>query len=396
MEALQDTVILRNQDQSLRNNKLGRSQTQTTQPVGSNGRPQLHLPHRSLSEDSNRVATPEKTKSSKSKSGKKGSIHADVIDRLDFSGVGPMFHHDGPFDACAPSRNRHQTKAPMAAWSVAPDGTPITSPEVKVQPVAQTYMPQPPPRKNVDAIAEAWGIHEPEPYEDFSAGGGHINDYRQNHTPTSTISKRSNHDDVQQSARRPNRKGSVPPPQPIFVPEADEEISTQISPVSSSPGGGMKRSKSLMHRIRKMREMPNVPVNNDELSNDGYEGPPSPAANRPTHRSQNSFLGRFGRSTNGNGNGREYTGSPPVDDETYVYIDYPKDKQLPKPPLGSSGFSPKNDVDGDSRANYISQGSNRSPGGGGGGGGVGSDGGALDDRKRNLLKIVGKAVTGQK
>jgi hypothetical protein len=277
----------------------------------------------------------------------------------------------------------------MAAWSVAPDGTPIPNQEVKAQqPVVQTYKTEPQQRKNVDAIAEAWGIHEPEPYEDFSAGGGHSNDYRQNYTPTAAIPKKSNADEPQQFSRRAPRKGSVPPPQPIFVPEADEDVgSPQTTPISSSPGGGMKRSKSLMHRIRKMRETPNVPVNNDEQSNEGYEGPPSPGATRPTHRSQNSFLGRFGRSANGNGNGREYTGSPSADDEAYVYIDDPKDKQLPKLPPGGSGTAPENGADGYHDANYSSQGNNRSPGGGSGG---------SEERKRNLLKMVGKAVTGQK
>jgi len=314
-------------------------------------------------------------------------MHADVIDRLDFSGVGPMFHHDGPFDACAPSRNRNYTRAPMAAWSVAPDGTSIHNPEVKAQPIVKTYMTEPTPRKNVDAIAEAWGIHEPEPFEDFSAGGGHSNDYRQHYSPSTTISKKSNHDDSQQSARRqPTRKTSVPPPQPIFVPEPEEDISIPVSPVSGSPGAGMKRSRSLMHRIRKMRETPNVPVNHADAPADEYASPPSPGAARPTHRSQNSFLGRFGRVANGNGNGREYTGSPTADNEPYVYVDVHKDKQLPKPPLGSSGASSENGVDGYFDPNHGSAG--ESHGGGGGGGGLG--------RRRSLLQKVGKVVKGQK
>jgi len=57
----------------------------------SNGRSQVPPPRRSLSQDSAPVPPvpeKEKTKSSK-RSGKKNSTHADVIDRLDFSGVGP-------------------------------------------------------------------------------------------------------------------------------------------------------------------------------------------------------------------------------------------------------------------------------------------------------------------
>jgi len=56
-------------------------------PHSSNGRPQVP-PRRSLSQDSTPVPpVPEKSKSKRS--GKKGSTHADVIDRLDFTGVGP-------------------------------------------------------------------------------------------------------------------------------------------------------------------------------------------------------------------------------------------------------------------------------------------------------------------
>jgi len=57
----------------------------------SNGRSQVPPPRRSLSQDSAPVPpVPEKEKSKSSKrSGKKNSTHADVIDRLDFSGVGP-------------------------------------------------------------------------------------------------------------------------------------------------------------------------------------------------------------------------------------------------------------------------------------------------------------------
>jgi len=55
----------------------------------SNGRTQAPA-RRSLSQDSAPVPpVPEKEKSKSKRSGKKTSNHADVIDRLDFSGVGP-------------------------------------------------------------------------------------------------------------------------------------------------------------------------------------------------------------------------------------------------------------------------------------------------------------------
>jgi hypothetical protein len=266
----------------------------------------------------------------------------------------------------------------MAAWSGAPDGGPDQPPIPRQEykpppPVVQTYMTvQAPKKKKVDAIAEAWGIHEPEPFEDFSAGGGLNNDYR--YSPASTVSRSSNHvEESRPTRRQPIRKTTLPPPQPIFVPEPEEDASGPLSP--PLPGEpGMKRSRSLMHRLRKMRETPNVPVSNDDTINEGYVSPSSPNETngvRPTHRSQNSFLGRFGRTGNTNGNGREYPGSP---EETYT--NDPKDKELPRPPQ----------TDGENGPAYFDSPYGSSGGSPSGGGGLG--------RKQSLLKKVGKVVKG--
>lgn len=60
-----------------------------------------------------------KDKKSSSSRRKKGAP-LDTIDRLDVTGFfGPgNFHHDGPFDACTPHRNKHTKKAPVAAYAV--------------------------------------------------------------------------------------------------------------------------------------------------------------------------------------------------------------------------------------------------------------------------------------
>ena len=352
--------------------------------------------------------------------GKKGSAHADVIDRLDFSGVGPsmsffitvipsfphrrvppVFHHDGPFDACAPSRNRHRTKAPMLAWSSTPGENPLPSsdphypsPDHYKGAFSATYDV---PKKKVDAIAEAWGIHEPEPYEEFFAGGGttrrdgntpsnSIYAGREGHgsrngTPQHSIGRRSKDgrdlrdvyreyldDDVRQPQVRDKdrsdrenrrlRRGPLPPPQPIIVPDVHDAHQSDVESGPGSPSGVPKRTKSLMQRIRKMRDSPNVPLGYDD------ENPPSPtppdqyrSPARPTHRPQNSFLGRFaggnGTNTDRRGNMKDNT-SPMTDNpETYVYIDDPRrDKQLPATPYApgiartSSGEDRRADYDG--------------------------------------------------
>lgn len=266
---------------------------------------------------------------------KKSSQHADVIDRLDFTGVGcmsllslsclshlsPVFHHDGPFDACAPSRNKHRNKAPMYAWSGSPD-------PAQYGDGPYPHLHPDPPKKKVDAIAEAWGIHEPEPYEEFFAGGGSarpdgdtpassIYNGRDSHA-TRTLPKRPRDDlhlPKELHARTPTRRPLAPPPQPIFVPDSADLPQSPSS--SSSPTGLPKRQKSLMQRIRKMRDAPNVPVNpHYDRPLDDY--PLSPA--RPAHKPHNSLLGRFAPKS-------------PDPSEPFLLIDpIPSNKDLPPSP----------------------------------------------------------------
>ncbi|KAJ7487536.1 Pal1 cell morphology protein-domain-containing protein [Mycena galericulata] len=354
VEQVRDTVVVRGSP-----NRMARSQTATAQNNSPRNAPQLGP--RSLSQDS----VPKKPS-------KKGSKHADVIDRLDYTGVGPMFHHDGPFDACAPSRNRQKNRAPMMAWSARPEDAPKEYND-NPYPSPNAYSAFSPseydaPKKKVDAIAEAWGIHEPEPYEEFFAGGG---GGTTGNTPTSSIY--NGKESSRKTTERPRahaRRSQLPPPMPIFVP--DGVIDNSAAPDSpGSPGSFPKRNKSLMHRIRKMRDAPNVPVNDDPAA--------EPVANgeRPTHRSQTSFLGRFanGRTANTTAN----ISPTSENSESYVFIE-PKTaaKDLPPTP-GSAPASPREQPEND----YFDE-PEASPSGGGGGLG----------RKTSLMKKVGRVVRG--
>jgi len=94
-----------------------------------------------------------------------------------------------------------------------------------------------------------------------------------------------------------------------------------------SPGGGPQRSKSIMQRFKKMRDAPNVPVDYDDNTNDVSGSSSENHAARPTHRSQNSVLGRLGnRSPTSPGFGGDTTG----------------EKGLPS--LPSSGTSPQDEL----------------------------------------------------
>jgi hypothetical protein len=259
----------------------------------------------------------------------------------------------------------------MLAWSSAPDDPITTSApnnNYSAYPTPDVYKDTfsndhyyDPPKKKVDAIAEAWGMHEPEPFEDFSAGGG--SSKVDGDTPSSSIYngreghrtvKRSKEgrdmrevyreylDEGQKEARR-GKRSTLPPPQPIFVPDANHpevlEAPPLLSPPLGSPGvgGAPKRNKSLMQRFRKMRDSPNVPLGNHEEEG----GPPSPtnaensyypysaSPTRPTHRQKDSFLGRLG----GGGNNNPKENISPVSDG------YDQGKELPATPFGRDGRS---------------------------------------------------------
>ncbi|ETW87419.1 hypothetical protein HETIRDRAFT_407073 [Heterobasidion irregulare TC 32-1] len=359
MDAVRDTVTVRTSDHPSRS-RPSRSQS-TAPPTHSNPSRPLPAPARRSHSDESvpPAASADKSKANaRTRTAKKPSVHADVIDRLDFSGVGPMFHHDGPFDACAPSRNRTRTKAPMYAWTgINPEDEQVAAQyrDKRSGPAAvasttynspypqrnaynaiptSPYYPEP-PKKEVDAIAEAWGIHEPEPYEEFFAGGGN----REGEAPATygRSARRSKETRESEELRRGNKRSALPPPQPIFVADGalPENDAYPSSPPLSAVSPGIKRNKSLMQRIRKMRDSPNVPVGFDDLgtpaSGNGEQSPTSSNESaggaqysRPTHRTQNSLLGRLGGRP-----GRENV-SPSA--EAYVYVEDPKMKELPVTP----------------------------------------------------------------
>ncbi|KAH8102580.1 hypothetical protein BXZ70DRAFT_905901 [Cristinia sonorae] len=406
-DAVREVVTVRRVDPSSPpRTRMGRSQTQLPPP--STSKPVAPPTRRSASQDSTPVP-PEKDKGKRRIANKKGSTHADVIDRLDFSGVGPMFHHDGPFDACAPSRNRHRTKAPMYAWSGAPDEDKdafAAAREIPASPYASPYptpgvwAPYEAPKKKHDAIAEAWGVHEPEPYEDFSAGGGYnprvSGEYNSSRGVPATGASRKPREGKEKyrepveeapAAARRIKRTNLPPPQPVFGPDGEIEGNSPPSPGLASSPGAPRRSKSLMQRIRKMRDSPNVPVNYEEMNGSDQDAMASSAENgvakatRPTHRSQNSFLGRLGRGANVPS--KEGT-SPTSDSEQFVYVDATararKDKSLPATPPVKGGTPPGENVDGYFDSSEF-------------GGYAGSPGGGLG-RKASLLKKMKGVVKG--
>lgn len=84
-----------------------------------------HRERRSQSESDNHKRRERTSKSSKDKKSPKKDVkpvkakNLDTIDKLDVTGFfGGGFHHDGPFDACTPHRNKNAKQPPVMAFPV--------------------------------------------------------------------------------------------------------------------------------------------------------------------------------------------------------------------------------------------------------------------------------------
>jgi hypothetical protein len=205
--------------------------------------------------------------------------------------------------------------------AAAPSGKPTGKPTGKkgkhsnlpeLPPDLDAYYPpgRPTSPKRRETIADAWGKGEPEPFEEFFAGsvGTAVNGAGETglaSAASSIYGGKEGHGHASGKRReRPLRRPTknLPPPKPIFPPEsALEEVAASTDAMSgpaTSPGlGGPKRSRSLMYRIKRMREQPNVPVGYEPGQSE--EEPSSSSENqhgatRPSHRHQQSLLGKFG------------------------------------------------------------------------------------------------------
>jgi len=233
-------------------------------------------------------------------------------------------------DEEVPARYRDKEEG-MDAVAPPLDYEPSYSSEVSRSPPAaanySSYYSEP-PKKKVDAIAEAWGMHEPEPYEEFFAGGG---DHDGPITNSSSMREgRSNGRRTREDlTSRPRGSNRIPPPQPIFaadfVADAQEPEGYSPQPSPSSGGANIGRNKSIISRIRRMRDSPNVPVGFDETMDAPADGE-SPfnslsGAAMDAQLMIMMILGRFARSGR-----REMSPADP-----YAYAD-DRVKELPATP----------------------------------------------------------------
>lgn len=84
-----------------------------------NERTHSHHHHHHSSSKNHERSTSSRTKKDKKKNLAIVSKNVDTIDKLDVTGLfGGSFHHDGPFDACTPHRNKNNKAAPVLAFPV--------------------------------------------------------------------------------------------------------------------------------------------------------------------------------------------------------------------------------------------------------------------------------------
>ncbi|KAK5789965.1 hypothetical protein VI817_007252 [Penicillium citrinum] len=171
----------------------------------------------------------ERHKDGKSRSSRKDR-RLDIIDKLDVTsiyGTG-MFHHDGPFDACNPHRNRKGSRiAPMQAF-----------------PKNSTNMAlggSGPNNSNIDLNLFHGRMEEG--YNDFSTSGAH-----RSNTETVSFDPKSNVDPIHGSE-------SAGLGTSTFLDGAPASRSAMARRQSENeqglaPGGGLQRKKSLAQRLR--------------------------------------------------------------------------------------------------------------------------------------------------
>ncbi|KAL7423996.1 hypothetical protein Q5752_001581 [Cryptotrichosporon argae] len=241
---------------------------------------------------------------------KRPGRHGDVIDTWDPTGLGSaMWHHAGPYDAAAPSRNVNlpSAKAPMQAFNGAPVTSPprtgpstislSSPPTVPPKPRDADRERRPPPpkpgasrrtsgglsaqystsvptsggyfpdqnapkdeaelarldrqRQREDkrrALKAAWGIDTPEPFEDFGASPSEENIDLEDDLVNDLYAKPS---------RSPGLRLGLGPRTPP-VPEEGvgspgSEDGPRGAPSAFARPGGVKRTKSLMQKIKSMR-----------------------------------------------------------------------------------------------------------------------------------------------
>ncbi|OAF63291.1 hypothetical protein VC83_00043 [Pseudogymnoascus destructans] len=207
---------------------------------------------------------------------KKPSRKLDIIDQLDATSIYGMgvFHHDGPFDACNPHRNRQGSRrAPMQAF-------PKDS--------LNNALVGGPPMNRRPNHAAFLGNNDEEAFKDFSTGGGASTNYEsyggranglgaQPSVQSSTMKVEPVHGDESLGLGTSTFLEGAPASKAAIQRTAAETAGAESA--AAKAGGGLARKKSLAQKIRGInnprREFAPGPARRGS-SNDSRPSPSSP------------------------------------------------------------------------------------------------------------------------
>ncbi|OBT90152.1 hypothetical protein VE02_00945 [Pseudogymnoascus sp. 03VT05] len=228
---------------------------------------------------------------------KKPSRKLDIIDQLDATSIYGMgvFHHDGPFDACNPHRNRQGSRrAPMQAF-------PKDS--------LNNALVGGPPMNRRPNHAAFLGNNDEEAFKDFSTGGGQGANYEsyggrtngpgaQPNLQSSTMKVEPVHGDESLGLGTSTFLEGAPASKAAIQRTAAETAAAESA--AARAGGGLARKKSLAQKIRGInnprREFAPGPPRRGS-SNDSRPSPSSPGQDgsgpRPRTNENNPFQFEF-------------------------------------------------------------------------------------------------------
>ncbi|EWC44049.1 hypothetical protein DRE_01401 [Drechslerella stenobrocha 248] len=178
---------------------------------------------------------------------KRAAAPLDIIDKLDVTGIygGGLFHHDGPFDACNPHRNKNKNRAPMQAFPAGSKNNILGGFDLDA--------------KSTDH-SQLFGNRDPEAYLDFAAGrrGSAVDDLVDAGRP---ISKRAqSFDPVSRAVIHGDEslglgtstflEGAPAAKKAIEKAQAEEEVLRPTTSAGYKDSSGLQRKKSLAQKFR--------------------------------------------------------------------------------------------------------------------------------------------------
>ncbi|EAZ63016.2 predicted protein [Scheffersomyces stipitis CBS 6054] len=269
------------------------SGTSETRHHSSNHKSSSHHSSSHHKSSSTRAKSPSKKKPEPVK-----AKNLDTIDKLDVTAFfGGGFHHDGPFDACTPHRNKNTKSAPVAAF-------PVDGPNNSIAGLAKTD-------KN-EQMNLAFGTYTDDDQNEIIGRKGSIRRARataKDDAPVVLKTNRSTHDQ-QSTLFTPKHNPSVInfdanlKAEPIhgsttaglgsttFVDGAPAPKAAEMNEYLSTSNGGLSRKKSLVQRLRKNSYSENSSRRNSQDTVEPYEsGRRGSLNNLETDESRSGGLG---------------------------------------------------------------------------------------------------------